>query len=375
MKKRGLKSLLLGVACLALLLAATSAAAQEKFVWRMQVVHNPTQLSYKMAEDVIKELDIATNGRLKIELFPGGAMASSLEGFQACGDGVFDVHANWPVYLRGVDPAFDLLSATNMSASPVDHLVWMLEAGGNELAQKMYDQLNLQHVTFWLWPQEVMSSRLPFTTIKEMGEKGNKFRTSAPVIAGRLGMQPLVLPLEEILTGLVTGAVDSAEMGYFDYNYGIGLWDVAKYGIWPDFWNVKNIESIVVNKDSWAKLPPDLQMAFTHAFASRQMKHFTKAEWDSAVRCNEMHDAGTHEFWRMATAKKEFAEMRKLMFEIEKEQLAAKTATPLLKAGLASIYEFYEAYYPFRVMSAPWGEGMTADEMAGFPLKRKYPDR
>jgi hypothetical protein len=32
------------------------------------------------------------------------------------------------------------------------------------------------------------------------------------------------------------------------------------------------------------------------------------------------------------------------------------------------MYDFYKLYYPFKVISAWWGDGLTAEEQAGFPL-------
>ena len=97
----------------------------------------------------------------------------------------------------------------------------------------------------------------PFKSIAEM--KGRKMRTSDPRLLAKNGVAGITLPLEEVFTGLQTGTVDMAEFGHLKYNEGLGLTDIAKYGIFPDFWNVHFITTVVINKNAWAKLPPDVQ--------------------------------------------------------------------------------------------------------------------
>jgi TRAP-type mannitol/chloroaromatic compound transport system substrate-binding protein len=250
--RKALVLLLAGGICVML---ASGALAQEKtqFNWRMQVIHSQAHSDFQQntqtAEDILK----ATNGRVKITVSPNGTYASSLEGFQACGKGVFELHSSWPVYAKGVEYAFLPLSTQGLGLDPHDRWVWIYEFGGWDLLQQAFDKLNLKLLAVEIWGTEVLMANKPYKTIEEM--KGRKMRTSDPRLLAANGIAGITLPLEEVFTGLATGTVDMAEFGHLKYNQGLGLTDVTKYGIWPDFWNGHFVTTVVVNKSAWAKLP------------------------------------------------------------------------------------------------------------------------
>ena len=120
----------------------------------------------------------------------------------------------------------------------------------------------------------------------------------------------------------------------------------------------------MVNKDAWDKLPKDLQMLVTHAFKANALEHWTKALYSSAKAMQELKANGKNEFIRLD--KQEFIALRKQMYGIEKEQAAKRNG--LLKETYNSMYDFYKVYYPYKVIAAWWGDGLTADEQAGFPI-------
>lgn len=364
MKKRLLQSLLLSVTCLTLSLAAgiASAAEADKYVWRFQAVHSPNQLVYHLFQKTVDEIYEASGGRMKIELYPGGALAGSMEAFQACGDGVFEMHSSFPTYLKGIEPAIEPMVGANMTMSDTDRMIWLNEAGGNQLLQKVFDKVNLRLMATQMWPSDVLASSKPFKSFAEM--KGSKFRTSSPTIATANGISVVTLPLEEVFTAIASGAVDMAEFGYLEYNRGLGITDVARYNIWPDFWNGQFVETIVVNKDAWNKLPKDLQMLVEHAFKANALEHWTKALYSSAKAMREMKASGKNEFIRLD--KQEFIALRKQMYGIEKEQAAKRNG--LLQETYNSMYDFFRVYYPYKVTAAWWGDGLSADEQAGFSL-------
>ena len=106
-------------------------------------------------------------------------------------------------------------------------------------------------------------------------------------------------------------------------------------------------------------------MLVLHAFKANALEHWTRAMYSSAQAVKELKASGKNEFYRLKD-RQEFVKLRKQMYEIEKEQAAKRQG--LLQETYASIYDFYRPYYPFKVMSAWWGDGMSAEEQAGFPL-------
>lgn len=341
-------------------------ASEPEISWRFQVVHNPKQIEYEIFTEICDDVYKASNGRMKIEIFPGGSFASSMEAFQACGEGVFEMHSSWPVYLKGIEYAFAPLSVTNMSMGSMDRIVYLEQGGGNELLQKGFDEVNLQYIAYQIWPHDVLASTQDFKNISEM--KGKKFRTAAPDIAIKEGMAAITLPLEEVFTSMATGDLDLAEFGYLAYNQGLGITDVAKYGIYPDFWNCASVETIVVNKDAWKTLPDDLKNIVQMAFQAKTVKHYAKAEVESAKALKELSESGKVSFRRITG--EDFVRMRKEMVEIEQKDIEKHGG--LTKEAYDSLYNFYKVWYPYKTLTEHWSEGMTASEMAGFDIPQYH---
>ena len=357
MKKNGLVLLVL---IAALGLASTAWSAVPQWTWRMQVIHSNAHSDFaqnaQTAEDIMK----ATGGRLQIKVSPNGTFAPSLEGFQACGDGVFEMHSSWPVYAKGVEYAFMPLSNMSLGLDAHDKWVWIYEFGGWELMQKAFDKMNLKLLAVEIWGTEVLMANKPFKSIAEM--KGRKMRTSDPRLLAKNGVAGITLPLEEVFTGLQTGTVDMAEFGHLKYNEGLGLTDIAKYGIFPDFWNVHFITTVVINKNAWAKLPPDVQAIVEMAFKSREHQHWTKSQYLSAVAMRELTEKKKMAFSRMDKAP--FIELRKQMYAIEQEDI--KKYGGLTAETYKSLYKFMEVWYPYKTMGAWWGDGLTPEQQMGF---------
>ena len=358
MKKNGLVLLVLMVA-LGLASSAWSAAAPQ-WTWRMQVIHSIAHSDFaqnvQTAEDIMK----ATGGRLQIKVSPNGTFAPSLEAFQACGDGVFEMHSSWPMYAKGVEYALTPLTQQSMGLDAHDKWVWIYEFGGWDLMQKALDKLNLKLIACEIWGTEILMANKPYKNIAEM--KGRKMRTSDPRLLAKNGVAGITLPLEEVFTGLQSGTVDMAEFGHLKYNEGLGLTDIAKYGIFPDFWNVHNITTVVINKNAWAKLTPDVQAIVEMAFKSREHQHWTKSQYLSAVAMRDLTAKKKMAFSRMDKAA--FVELRKQMYAIEQEEI--KKYGGLTAETYKSLYQFMEVWYPYKTMGAWWGDGLTPEQQMGF---------
>jgi len=342
------------------------AADKPKYEWRMQVVHSTAHTDFAQHQQTAEKIFKATGGRLKINVSPNGTFVSSLEGFQACGEGVFEMHSSWPLYAKGVEYAFLPLCGGNMQMDSHDRYVWLYEFGGWDILQKAFDKINLRLLACEVWGTEVLMANKPYKEIKEM--KGKKMRTSDPRLLAKNGVAGITLPLEEVFTGFASGTVDMAEFGHLKYNEGLGLTDVAKYGIWPDFWNVHNVTTVVVNKKAWEKLPEDMRMIVEMAFQADEFKHWTKSQYTSAVAMKELEAKGKMKFIRME--EKQFATLRKQMYEIEQEDI--KKYKGLTQETYNSFYDFWTIWYPYKTISAWWGEGLSPKEQLGFdPAARK----
>ena len=342
-----------------------SFAAEPQFKWRMQVIHSPTHTDFIQNQQTAEKIFKATNGRLKIEVVPNGTIVPSLEAFQACGEGVFEMHNSWPIYARGVEYALLPTSTGNLQMDVHDRYIWVYEAGGWDILQKAFDKLNLKLLAVEIWGTEVLMANQPFNSIAEM--KGKKMRTSDPRLLAKNNIAGMTLPLEEVFTGFATGTVDMAEFGHLKYNEGLGLTDVAKYAIWPDFWNVHFVTTVVVNKDSYKKLPEDVKLILEMGFRADEFTHWTKSQWTSAVSFKELGESGKMNFIRMD--EKQFIELRKQVYDFEQDDVNKYKG--LTKEAYDSMYDFMEIWYPYKAKAAWWGQTLQPEEQMGFDPKTR----
>lgn len=360
MRKSSLGFLVALLAVFVFTSVAWSAAAAPQWTWRMQVIHSSSHSNFAQDTQTAKDIEKATNGRLQIKVSPNGTYASSLEAFQSCGDGVFEMHSSWPIYAKGVEYAFMPLSNMSLGLDAFDKWVWIYEYGGWDLLQKAFDKVNLKMLAVQIWSADIMMANKPYKSIAEM--KGKKMRTSDPRLLAKNGIAGITLPLEEVFTGLQTGSVDTAEFGDLRYNQGLGLTDIAKYGIYPDFWNTHFVTTVVVNKAAWAKLPADVQAIVEMAFKSREHQHWTKNHYLSAVAMRDLTAKKKMTIMRMDKAS--FIELRKQMYSIEQEDI--KKYGGLTAETYKSLYKFMELWYPYKTMSGWWGDGLTPEQQMGF---------
>ena len=247
-----------------------SHAADKPIKWRFQTIHGSGQDSYKLCQDFVNNVKSATNGRLDIALFPNGGLVSSMEGFQTCSKGVFEMHESWPGYIKGLNNAFMMMADGNMSLPAWDRWIWIYEGGGYEIMEKAFNTINLHLLSTENWPFEMSHGNKPLKTLADL--KGKKLRTGDPRLMQKIGVAAVTLPLEDTFTALQTGAVDMAEFGNLKYNQGLGLTDIAKYGYEPDFWNPVTVNCVVVNMKAWKTLPPDLQKITEMCIKANQVR-------------------------------------------------------------------------------------------------------
>jgi TRAP-type mannitol/chloroaromatic compound transport system substrate-binding protein len=336
-----------------------SHAAEKPIKWRFQSIHGSGQDSFKLCQDFVNNVKTASNGRLIIDLYPNGGIVSSMEGFQACSKGVFEMHESWPSYIRGINNVFQMLANGSMQLPAIDRWVWIYEAGGYEIMEKAFNTINLHLLSTENWPAEMAHGN---KNIKSMADlKGRKFRTGDARLLQKIGVAAVTLPLEDTFTALQTGAVDIAEFGNLKYNQGLGLTDIAKYGIEPDFWNVCTVNCVVVNIKAWKAIPVDLQKIVEMCLKANQVRYLTNPDYESAKLYKKLKESGKMEFIRLPA--KEFVQMKKLMNEVEDEEI--KKFAGLTKEAYDSMRAFQELYLPYKKYSEWWGQGLTVEEQLG----------
>lgn len=227
------------------------------------------------AKQLAKNVEFLTEGRLKIEVFPGGTLGHPFKVTETVQKGVAQMGFLWPGFDYGVDKTSVLFAGYPVGPNSEEMLAWIYQGGGLELWQA-WRMEKFGVVAFPcnnLTKEVFLHSKKPIRT--QADYKGLKIRTVgawAP-IAEKLGATAVALPPGEIFAALERGVVDAAEWASPSVNMATGLHKVAKYIILPGIHSTMATQECVIRKDAWDALEPRDQKLFE--MATRLMTAFT----------------------------------------------------------------------------------------------------
>lgn len=236
------------------------ARAQERFSWRMQTHYPAGSPAARAFERFISNVDVMSDGRLRIEGFTSSSVVNIQETFSAARSGILDADMSWSGYASGFDPALQFFGDLNGGyVEPAHPQYWLDYGGGRELADEIYHGHDMHLVGFWGTLPESLVSTVPVGTPESL--HGVKLRCPPGLqsdVMAAWKMEPVVMDFGEVFTAMDTGIVDAADAAELRVNESIGLYEVAKHATYPG-WHSMPFVHLAVNKGRWDELPGDLQ--------------------------------------------------------------------------------------------------------------------
>ena len=230
-----------------------------------------TQVMVPWAEEVEK----VTQGRVKITIYPGGALGKPPDQYDNCVTGVTDIAFGLHGYTLGKFPLCSVMELPFMvtSAQAGSHAFWDL--------YHEFPEIQAEHQgvkVLWLWTHDVgqiLTVKKPVRTLEDL--RGLKLRcpsaSQKPVIEA-LGATPVMMPISELYDSLQKGVVDGTVIpmsAIYDFN----LQDVAKYVTLVDAYVCTFF--MVMNLNSWNKISPQDQKAIESLIGKSMMEKAAKA--------------------------------------------------------------------------------------------------
>ncbi len=232
------------------------AKGQAKVSWKMATAWPGGPLMEIGAKAFADRLDFLSEGRIKAQTFPGGALGNALKVSETVKNGVAECGHTWMGYDWGGQKTTVLFGGYAGSFDTERMLHWMYEAGGLDLQQKFRDQTaGVMSLPLFIRTAEVfLHSRKPVRTLADL--KGLKLRTAGAWLdmSKEMGAAPVTTPGGEIYTALERGVIDATEWGTLWENIEPGFYKVAKYLIIPGVHQPTAPFELCINKDAWAKL-------------------------------------------------------------------------------------------------------------------------
>lgn len=304
------KSLIAGLALGIAGLMALPAAAQD-FVWRLQTNLNPGDPGHVAVEKRFAKLvEEMSNGRMKFEVFPVGALFPVADGLDAVGAGVAEMGMLTGGYFSGkIGPVASIENGVpGALRSPLESFDFFYKKGFIEIAREAYSPYNVFYLGPQVSPQWDIVSNKPLRTVDDFnGLKIRAFGLEANWFES-MGASPVFMAGSELYTALATGALEAARWASPSANKSLSLHEVAKFYIQPSPMPAPN-NFFAVNLDAWNGLPDDLKAMLREAAMLSSLEYLTTGMKNDAQALVDMQAAGVElvtiepeEFAKMETA-------------------------------------------------------------------------
>lgn len=245
------------------LIQPLKAGAGDTIKWRMATSWPPKfPILQDSCDRLAKNIEIMSNGRLKIEVYAGGELVGPLEVFDAVSQGrAVQCGSTAPYYYAGKSPETQFYSDYPFGMPHRGKLAWLYAGGGMDLFREYYKEYNLYpHIMLSTGTQMGGWFRKEINSLADL--KGLKMRI--PGLAGkvmaRCGVNVVNLPGSEVYTALERGVIDATEWVTPLYDERLGLHQAASYYYFPAWHEPATTVPFIINTTAWEALPEDLKM-------------------------------------------------------------------------------------------------------------------
>lgn len=266
--KSVIRRAMVAVGAASLLCAAVTVNAQQVVRMKIQTAVPTASIYFDLVKRFADRVNTMSNGRIKMEILPDGAVVNAFEILDAVDKGVVDGGYAWTHYWSGKNSAAALFSNPAAGAGTgmdqMSHMAWLFQGGGNALYEKLFDQgmkVNIKPFMMQpMGPDPFGWFKTPISSIADM--KKLKYR-SPPGLTGEIfkemGINAVAMPGGEIVPAAQRGVIDAAEwIGPAD-DMILGFHTVFKNYYLQGLHQSSDIGELLINKTVWNKLSPDLK--------------------------------------------------------------------------------------------------------------------
>ena len=248
----------------------------EPIVLSYSIFFPATHSQYKTAAAWAQQVETATNGRVKINLYPGGTLTKPQQAYEGVVNGISDIAMSCLAYTRGRFPLLEGLDLPlgypdGQTASRIAH----------DIVRKYQPaELEQTHVLYLhAHGPGILASKTPVRSLADFaGLKVRATGLSAKLVE-TLGGVPVAMSQPETYEALQKGVVAATFCpvetlkGWKQGEVINCLTDTSRIGYTTAMY-------VVINKDVWAALPEDIKAIVTEVSNAWPAEH--GAAWDAA---------------------------------------------------------------------------------------------
>jgi TRAP-type mannitol/chloroaromatic compound transport system substrate-binding protein len=283
--------------------------SKEKFEWKLVTTWPPHfPIMGEGIDRLAKEIEIMSDGQLKIQVYGGGELVPPFEAFDAVSQGVAEMAHSSAYYWAGKAEATQFFPGFPFGMNPQETNAWLYYGGGLELWQELYTKFNL--IPF---PAGNTGAQMGGWFNKEINSiddiKGLKMRI--PGLGGKVlseaGGTPILSPAGEIYTNLERGVIDATEWVGPYHDYLMGFYKIAKYYYYPGWHEPNGTLELIVNKSAYNQLPNNLKeiikitakalnLSMLSEFEKMNFEYLKKIEKEKSVQIKKYPDEVLNKF-------------------------------------------------------------------------------
>lgn len=228
----------------------------------------------------------ATDGMVTIELYPASVLGGQSEMLEQT------VIGSLEMVTIGSGPAAEYIPEYNAFALPFafdDWLHYYRVLDDSQVQNHLREEAarnGLQYINCWDWgPRVVTNSVRPIRTPADM--RGMKIRVPDEIdkvlLFREVGADPTPIPFPELYSALQTGVVDAQENPVSTV-YHQGFYEVQGHATITN--HILGHVSLLINKDVWDSLAPNVQQAITEGAnqARDLMRELMQEEYEEALQ-------------------------------------------------------------------------------------------
>ena len=230
----------------------------------------------KQMETWTEELEKRTDGKVEVQLFPGGTLLAANNMYDGVKDGVADIGLSSTTYEPGRFPLLDIADMPSgyPNAEVASQVVYDLV---NEYPPEAFKDFKII-TAFATEPAHIQTVK-PVRYLEDL--KGMQVRISGSLtpILKKLGASPVGMAMSEVPESLQTGIIDGS-ISSREVLLDLKLAETVKYT--TDYPLAINTFVAVMNKEVWESLPADVQKAIDDL--GSEMAVFTGKYMDNHVQ-------------------------------------------------------------------------------------------
>lgn len=322
-----LKQILLALSCVSITFGSAIAQTPPIIIKFSHVVAQDTPKG-KGAQRFKELAEKATNGRVKVEVYPNSQLYKDKEELEALQIGAVQMLAPslskfGPLGIKEFE-VFDI-----PYIFPGKSVLRAVTEGqiGKDLFKKL-EPKNIVGLAFWDNGFKEMTANKPLKNPADF--KGLKMRIQSSKVLDAemrtLGANPQVLAFSEVYQAMQTGVVDGSENTPSNI-YTQKHFEVQKYLTVSDHGYIGY--AVVVNKKFWEGLPADIRSALTSAMTDATKYANAIAQQENDVAMDEIRKSGKTTIYKLTAAEK--ADWRKTLLPVQ-QQMEGRIGKELIAA-------------------------------------------